>query len=424
MDPKDLPDFVKGDLAIKDTKDQPRFGLADLHSVNQIAQNEFRSKDSRYHHRHTYAMRIGYNGDHFVGYQKQSNLKENTTTVEDCLRPVLKKSALTAAGRTDKGVHAISQVVDFIVSDAPGKREGRLGRSDGSDAISVEDISTELNALEVAKNGHLRVYEIYRVPRQFNARSQATWRRYLYLFPINENDGRGDVDVNFVNKCLNAVIGKELRYAALSYNAKVDATCQLFKAEAFVVDVSKDSSYEKVFPCESKNPPDINWTDYDEMLSMQECINALRRKYRESEHLSDRDHQAEDIELSRLTTALSEKRASVCKNTLRVPSSKVMCIELVGNRFLRRMVRIIAGTVIRESTLENRNEEILLDICNGTFDMNRMASVAIMGEGLCFCGVGFDLKDLALYKMIPKREKEAIMARDDLGISKHDNIST
>merc|ERR1711871_638188 len=122
--------------------------------------------------------------------------------------------------------------------------------------------------------------------------------------------------------------------------------------------------------------------------------------------------------------------------------TKVMCIELVGDRFLRRMVRIIAATAIRESVLENRNEEILLDICNGNYsinrndgcdkmreedvalngDVNKLASVAIMGEGLCFCGVGFDLKELALYKMIPKREREAVMARDDLGISIHQRV--
>ena len=92
--------------------------------------------------------------------------------------------------------------------------------------------------------------------------------------------------------------------------------------------------------------------------------------------------------------------------------------------------------------MDARNEEILLDICNGVnykynnemndqareggvhsdIDTSKMASVAIMGEGLCFCGVGFDLKELALYKMIPKREREAVMARDDLGISIHQRV--
>ena len=48
-----LPEFVKGDN---------RFGLADLRAVNKVAQNEFKSKDKRYQKRHTYAMRIGYNG--------------------------------------------------------------------------------------------------------------------------------------------------------------------------------------------------------------------------------------------------------------------------------------------------------------------------------------------------------------------------
>ena len=186
-------------------------------------------------------------------------------------------------------------------------------------------------------------------------------------------------------------------------------------------------------------PPDIDWTNYSEMLSLQESINAIRRRHRGAVKCNEKDEQVDDTELNRLTTELTDKRNAIIENTNQEASTKVMCIELVGDRFLRRMVRIIAGTVIRESVLENRNEEILLDICNGVnykynnemndqareggvhsdIDTSKMASVAIMGEGLCFCGVGFDLKELALYKMIPKREREIIMARNDLGLSIH-----
>lgn len=41
------------------------------------------------------------------------------------------------------------------------------------------------------------------------------------------------------------------------------------------------------------------------------------------------------------------------------------CFEIVGDRFLRNMVRILLSTTIRESLLSeaNRNEDILFELC-------------------------------------------------------------
>ena len=231
----------------------------------------------------------------------------------------------------------------------------------------------------------------------------------MYLFPINSNDGSVDVDAHFVNACLKKIVGKQLKYAALGYNADQDAMCTLYKAEAYIVDLGADSSYEKVYSPQQKEAPNIDWSHYSEMLSMQEDINSLRRSYREKDRVHDKEQQTQfDIELQRLTMALDQKRSSVLQSTQQQPSTEALCIELVGDRFLRRMVRIMAATVLRESVLENRNDDVLVDICNG--DARRTPSVAIMGDGLCFCGVGYDLKDLALYKMIPKKERELVMA--------------
>lgn len=80
----------------------------------------------------------------------------------------------------------------------------------------------------------------------------------------------------------------------------------------------------------------------------------------------------------------------------------VMCVELVGSRFLRKMVRIIVATAIRESLQSDRDEDILLKVA---MTRNRfLASNPAPGEGLALCGVGFDLEDLAIYKHMPKKK--------------------
>ena len=69
-------------------------------------------------------MRIGYNGKKFRGYQKQKGIERET--VEGTLKVAIDE-ALIAAGRTDKGVSAISQVVNFITTSDSISPEDYLG---------------------------------------------------------------------------------------------------------------------------------------------------------------------------------------------------------------------------------------------------------------------------------------------------------
>ena len=103
-------------------------------------------------------------------------------------------------------------------------------------------------------------------------------------------------------------------------------------------------------------------------------------------------------------------------------------IELVGNRFLRRMVRILLATAVLEassspssssssspspspSSAEQGQDEALVDIClSGD---RRLAAYPLPGTGLCFAGVGFDAPSLAFYKFQPaadaKRARELLL---------------
>jgi tRNA U38,U39,U40 pseudouridine synthase TruA len=62
-----------------------------------------------------------------------------------------------------------------------------------------------------------------------------------------------------------------------------------------------------------------------------------------------------------------EKRVSSSSSKLH-PASLVqpaICIELVGDRFLRQMVRRLVSTAVRECLKEDsiRNDNVLVDIC-------------------------------------------------------------
>ena len=92
-----------------------------------------------------------------------------------------------AAGRTDRGVSAISQIISFATFDD----------------VTADDILREFNASLACRQGHLWAWDCQRVPRKFQALFSATWRRYLYLFPLCDGlyNGNVDVDVPFVLEC-------------------------------------------------------------------------------------------------------------------------------------------------------------------------------------------------------------------------------
>ena len=61
-----------------------------------------------------YLIKIEYVGTNFVGWQSQKNGRSIQDSVENALKKVLKKKIkITGSGRTDKGVHALSQYANF-----------------------------------------------------------------------------------------------------------------------------------------------------------------------------------------------------------------------------------------------------------------------------------------------------------------------
>lgn len=325
-----LPDFVMGDA---------KFGITTLsraHNAGNIG-GEFLSNSDRYTKRRTYAIRVGYDGTKFHGYQRQKQTCSQQTelrTVEGDLSKILGRHTY-AAGRTDKDVSAVGQIVSFSTNDLTTTPQEYLQQIHESDACKAK---------------HLRAYECFRVPRSFNSRSSAIWRRYLYLYPLGEGvfPGGIDVDIGFVNKILDTVCGRELPYNALSSGENnnqgcgMKDMCTMYRARGILIDLGNGHPFSTDRGLSSTQTP-------------------------------------------------------------------VICIELVANRFLRRMVRILSATVLREASLppEMRNDNALLDIC-ASGDRNR-AAPALPGEGLCLAGVGFDETELALFKEMKKANRDAFL---------------
>ncbi len=171
-----IPPEIKGDDA---------YGLTNLAAINNSGlRGEFFSKDSRYNSIKSYAIRLGYDGNKFHGYQSQKN--SSALAVEDILRNIIRREVV-AAGRTDRKVSAISQIVSF-----------------SSSIENIEELIMEkLRETPSCKHENIKIYECYRVPRKFNARSSAIWRRYLYAIPLEISNGRPDIEIEQLNKILS-----------------------------------------------------------------------------------------------------------------------------------------------------------------------------------------------------------------------------
>ncbi len=110
-------------------------------------------------------LRLAYDGTHYHGFQRQP--EAHGKTIQGELESVWKKLfaediRIVTAGRTDTGVHASGQVVNFPTQAR----------------IPYDKIPKALNSILPAD---IRILEAKDVPECFNARMSAQWKRYDYL---------------------------------------------------------------------------------------------------------------------------------------------------------------------------------------------------------------------------------------------------
>lgn len=235
--------------------------------------------------RFTYRVQVAYDGAAFKSFAHVPGEFTVWTTVREALIKVVPGfSKLAAAGRTDKNVHAVGQIFSFIARD------------------SVE-IDTIYDALDRAAPNVLAAVDVRRVSDSFHAQFSATYRRYLYLFPDDEQT----IDAARVDRLLCPLVGKR------DFNA-----------------------YARETPADKK--------------TIKTLFDARARRYFDGE-----------------------------RNYLR--------FDFAGDAFLRRQVRVMVATAVREAR-DNRGDNILLELAE-TND-RRETALPAPGDGLYLVKVGYD----------------------------------
>jgi tRNA pseudouridine38-40 synthase len=120
---------------------------------------------------------LAYDGAPFSGFARQPDRTTVQGTLEGALSRCLGQPVrTTCAGRTDRGVHALAQVVHLDVDPVPPAAQRSL-----ADVLAGEVVGAELRRrLDRLVGPCITVWQVTRVPADFDARFSATARHYRY----------------------------------------------------------------------------------------------------------------------------------------------------------------------------------------------------------------------------------------------------
>lgn len=315
--------------------------------------------------RATFKIVLSYNGGSFDGWQKQPGLNTVQGFVERSLGKFVdeKKFGLfkdkglpiegcaVVAGRTDKGVTAFQQVCSFYT-----------WRKD----VKTQDIEEAIND---TAPGKLRVIYVSEVSRAFHPNFSAKWRRYLYIFPFSSGDEQSSQSKEDIEDTeYNVKDGGQRNEYGDIHIAEEDSELQ-HDNDNFETGTEKKSTRFSVYKV-------------NQLLCQLEGKLLSYRMF------------ARDTKASRNIGPPTECfvfHARAAETTL--PSdakdgegTKAMCIELVANRFLRKMVRVLVATSIREAAA-GAEDDALIKLMDAT--CRRATAPPAPPDGLCLVDVGY-----------------------------------
>jgi tRNA pseudouridine38-40 synthase len=160
---------------------------------------------------------LAYDGAPFAGFARQPDQVTVQGTLEAALARVLGSHVTTTgAGRTDRGVHALAQVVHLDVPVGPAwtAPEAAAGRA----VAAVTDLATLRARLDHLVGPAITIWMIRRVPERFDARFSARSRGYRYRLvdaaaadPIRRGDRwhvGEPLDVGAMRRGVRALLGE------------------------------------------------------------------------------------------------------------------------------------------------------------------------------------------------------------------------
>ncbi len=165
-----------------------------------------------------YLIKIEYVGTNFVGWQSQKNGKSIQNSVEKALTKVLKSQIrVIGSGRTDKGVHALSQYANF------------------KSKIKINEKKIFLNSVNFfLKKKSISILDIKTKKKDFHARFSAKLRTYEYLI-INR---QGDLSID----------------RDRAWHIKKKINLKLMRSGAKILEGTHDFSIFRASSCSAKSP--------------------------------------------------------------------------------------------------------------------------------------------------------------------------
>jgi tRNA pseudouridine38-40 synthase len=184
-------------------------------------------------------LTLEYDGTDFCGWQWQPRGRTAQGTLQNAVKELLQESpTLIAAGRTDAGVHALGQVVNF-------KTENTL----------------DVKSIQLGLNSYLPhdmvVWEVEEVAEKFHARFDAVKRKYRYVISKRPKAiGRQyswyckyDLDLEKVRRASECLIGQHVFFA-----------------------FSKANKEESHYLC---NVESVNWSESEDEIILEICANRF-----------------------------------------------------------------------------------------------------------------------------------------------------
>lgn len=109
-------------------------------------------------------LTVEYDGTNYLGWQMQPNGPTIQSVLEQAVSTFLGvPTRVTASGRTDAGVHALGQVVNFFCDQEPDLHRLRRGLNALTpDDISIKDVEIVPESFDARRDGRSRTYE-YRI---------------------------------------------------------------------------------------------------------------------------------------------------------------------------------------------------------------------------------------------------------------------
>jgi len=151
-----------------------------------------------------YFIVISYDGSKYLGFQKQRKGKTIQDELEKALTKINsdKKVSVSASGRTDAGVHALSQTAHFDLKE--DLEEARI-----------------LNSLNSLLPDDIYVKRVEKASKDFHARFDAKAKEYIYKINMGEYSPIEKDYVYQYNKRLNVPeIERALKYIEGTHNFK------------------------------------------------------------------------------------------------------------------------------------------------------------------------------------------------------------